>query len=103
MSLKDELETELAQHLYRWAPIKKSETPIDVITEIAESFCTREGRKLVSVEISCPEWVFVTIDGQHSLELHSQWRNSFYAHGYSEPLLICQDDLEPSLDTMDCE
>lgn len=101
--LREELETELAQHLYRWAPIKKSEMPQDVITEIAKSFCTREGRKLISVEISGPEWAFVSIDGRHSIELHSAWRSAFQTHGYSEPLLICEDDLEPSVDTMDCE
>lgn len=91
---RDSLQTELGRSVYDWAPIKKPYMRQEIAEEITRGFCTREGRKLLRIEYRGSEWPFVEIDGCHSVELHAKWRDAFFNHGYSPPILICKDDDE---------
>lgn len=89
---RESLKTDLGREIYDWAPVKKPNMPIEIIEEIVEGFCIREQRKALVCAVSGVETPYVEIDGQMTLELHSQWRKAFYSHGYQAPILMCNGD-----------
>lgn len=91
---RDSLSTDLGKSIYDWSPVKKPQIDIGVLEEIVEGFCTREGKKLLYLQPQGQEAGHVEIDGEHSIELHAKWRESFYVHGYTAPILICKDEDE---------
>jgi hypothetical protein len=89
---RDSLDTDLAKSVYDWAPVKKMELPPNIGKDIAVSFCVREDRNFVGCSFSGVGVDYVIISGESSIYLYSQWSYSFNAHGYSPPILVCEQD-----------
>lgn len=85
---RDRLETELAKHVFDWSPLPKQKYDLEIIEDIARSFCTREQLSFVSLAQWTPESLVVTIDGVPSLNAHAKWRTSFMEFGYTPPILV---------------
>jgi hypothetical protein len=88
---RDSLKTDLAKSIYDWAPVYKPTIAPEIAKEIIAAFCTREQRKCLRIDLGA---YYVVLDGEHSIELHSKWRASFWDHGYSAPVLVCKGEEE---------
>lgn len=89
---RDSLKTDLGRAIYDWSPIRKAHLPVEIAEEIIVGFCTREQRKCLESLFSTPEYPYVMIDGHRSVELYGKWRQAFRDHGYSPPILVCEED-----------
>jgi len=92
-----DLETKLAKAAWELGPISKVSIPTDILHELVNDFIIRQEVKLVAVEeLKELNTYTVVISGDETIELYSDWMQTFEEHGYEAPFLVV-DNTSPDL------
>ena len=83
---REELNTVVGKLAYDYSPLPKEVLPIHICKEIAEAFFKRNKIDYFHLLDYGDIRIYVAL-GNASLMLYTEWRRSFYEHGYTAPVV----------------
>ncbi len=93
------LKTDLGQHLYKYSSLRKEETPPEIVQELSEAYCVREGFPKPTILYYGSGIATVVVDiPETRLDVYTKFRSAFFQHGYTPPFLRELVDEDPCSD-----